>query len=253
MGKPVLYPHMHAKDYTLVTGAGSGVGLALVKELTRLGYPVIAHAHKERAALNEVQQQSPEGLVHVVHGDFATTRGITAFLKRLNAMNVRVQHVVHCAATHEKKEFSQVTKKELEHIFSVNTYAPLLITQELLKRHKRLASVVFLGTMYAFSGGSSRSVVYTGSKSALVGIARTVALYAAPTCRINVVVPGFVDSPMLYKGSSPRTLREKKERTPLKRFVRTEEVVGTITYLLSPKSGAVTGQMFHVNGGLYFG
>jgi NAD(P)-dependent dehydrogenase (short-subunit alcohol dehydrogenase family) len=244
---------MHAKDYTLVTGAGSGIGLALVKELSRLGYPVIAHVHKERAALDEVRRQSSEGSVHVVHGDFSTTRGIIAFLKRLNASNVRVRHVVHCAATHEKKEFSQITKKEAEHIFSVNTYAPLLITQELLKQRGRLVSVVFLGTMYAFSGGSSRSVVYTGSKSALIGIARTMALYAAPTCRINVVVPGFVDSPLLFKGTTSRALREKKARTPLKRFVRTEEIVSTVTYLLSPKSEAVTGQMFHVNGGLYFG
>lgn len=241
------------REYTLVTGAGSGIGLELVKDLVGKGRPVIAHFHTQHDALYALQKSVPDGLLLCVSGDFSTTRGIATFLKRLAREKVSLHSVVHCAAVHEKKELSHVTSRELESIFSVNAYAPMLLTQEMLAAHKHLTSIVFLGTMYSFSGGSSRSVVYTASKSALIGFSRTTALNHAPHCRVNMVVPGFVDSTLLHKESTRHLLREKKLKTPLKRFVRSDEVVAMIQYLLSKESEAVTGQMFHVNGGLYFG
>jgi NAD(P)-dependent dehydrogenase (short-subunit alcohol dehydrogenase family) len=240
-------PHVRA----LVTGGSRGIGAATVQRLAAAGADVAVHAHRhpaeaerEAAAARALGRES-----WVVTGDLGTPAGVRSIADRVRAKWDSLDVLVQNAGIYERARFSRITDEALRATFELNVFGPFALTRELLPLLERSehARVVFVSSVLAFSGSTS-GAHYASSKSALLGLARSLAKELAPRVTVNVVAPGSIDTAILA-GDTPARRKERERTIPLARVGTAAEVAEAIAFLASPAASYITGTTIHVNGG----
>ncbi|MBR1923022.1 MAG: SDR family oxidoreductase [Paludibacteraceae bacterium] len=232
----------------LVTGATSGIGRATAVTCAQMGAKlVVVGRNQER--LDDLMQEV-EGEEHMAFvADLTNATQVQALIE---AMPV-VDGVACCAGVANMNPFAFVSQEEIERVFQINCYAPVMLLNRLLKAKKlhKGSSVVFVSSVDGPKVVHAGNTVYSGSKSALVGMARNMAIdLAGKKIRVNCVLPGTTDTPMIHTGSATdETLAETAKSFPMKRFAQPEEIANAIIFLLSDATSYITGTEITVDGG----
>jgi NAD(P)-dependent dehydrogenase (short-subunit alcohol dehydrogenase family) len=233
----------------LVTGASSGIGRATAIECSRLGATLIITGRNEER-LNDTFQQL-EGNNHIqIIADFSKTDGIPAFVEKIPVLDGCVNN----AGIVKTLLIQFITEEIFDGLMKVNTYAPILLTQLLLKKKKfqKNASIVFTSSVSGVFVGASANSMYSASKGAISGFAKSAAMELAPKkIRVNTVCAGMINTRLLDEGIiSQEQLEEDLQFYPLKRYGQPEDVAFGIIYLLSDASSWVTGTNLLIDGGI---
>ena len=238
----------------LVTGASSGIGRATAITCASMGARVVLVGRN--VARLEKTQQSIRGLEIrglEVGEVFAADLTDEAQVQNLVEAVPAIDGIACCAGVADMNPFSFVTAEEMERVFKVNCFAPVMLVNKLLKAKKlnKGASVVFVSSVDGPKVVHAGNTVYSGSKSALVGMARNMAIdLAKKKIRVNCVLPGTTDTPMIRtENVTEEMLAENAKLFPLQRFAQPEEIANAIIYLLSDASSFVTGTELVVDGG----
>lgn len=242
----------------LVTGATSGIGRATAITCAQLGARVIAVGRNQErlnALCNELESERVRELESgarehlIIPADLTDEGQVQGLLEKISA----VDGVACCAGVAEMKPFAFVTEEDVERVFKVNCFAPVMLVNKLLKAKKlnKGGSVVFVSSVDGPKIVHAGNSVYSGSKSALVGLARNMAIdLASKKIRVNCVLPGTTDTPMIHTGSATdEMLAENAKQFPLKRFAQPEEIANAIIFLLSDGASFITGTELTVDGG----
>ena len=146
-----------------------------------------------------------------------------------------------------------IKREKLEKVLEINTIAPILLTQKLLKNKKITTggSIVFTCSISGTHIGVYGNVLYSTSKGAINAFVKNAALdLSQKRIRVNEVCPGMIDTRILDGSSiTPDFLTAEMARYPFKRFGKPEEVAYGIIYLLSDASSFVTGTGIVIDGG----
>lgn len=232
----------------LITGASSGIGRSTAIECSRLGARVIITG-RNRERLEETLSQ----LVGEGHLSFAIDLVDDTQMDDLVEQIPEIQGLVNNAGITETMLTQFIKRENVEKILSINTIAPILLTQKILKskKIKRGGSIVFTcsvsGTCVCVGG----NVLYSTSKGAVNGFVKNAALdLASKGIRVNEVCPGMINTHILDDGRiSEEELKIEASKYPMKRFGNPEEVAYGIIYLLSDASSFVTGTGIVIDGG----
>lgn len=232
----------------LVTGASSGIGRATAVECSKLGAAVVITGRNE-ARLQETVSMM-EGEAHqIIIADLATDDGV----QRLVDNCPKLDGLVNNAGYTHTMLTNFINREALSQQLEVNTIAPILLFQRLLKAKKigKGSSVVFTASISGLCCAVLGNVLYSTSKSAINGFVKNAALdLASRNIRINAVAPGMVDTHILDAGTiSEEQLEAERQRYPMKRFGKPEEVAYAIIYLLSDASSFTTGSTIVLDGG----
>ena len=232
----------------LVTGASSGIGRATAIACSQMGAVVVVTGRNE-SRLQETLE-SLEGSGHqMIVADIANDDQIDYLVDQIPAIN----GLVNNAGITETCPTQFIKRDKLNRVMEVNTIAPILLTQRILKKKKlgKGGSIVFTcsisGTCVCVGG----NVLYSASKGAIHGFMKNAALdLAHKGIRVNDVCPGMIDTHILDAGTiSEEQLEIEAQRYPMKRFGKPEEVAYGIIYLLSDASSFVTGSSIVIDGG----
>ncbi len=242
-------PYSLAGKTILVTGASSGIGKAAAIECSKLGAKVIITARNEDKLKETIS--SLEGVSHqYVLCDLANEKRIDGLVEQLP----EIQGLVNNAGFTKILPIQFINPEDITNIFKVNTLAPVMLLQKLLKKKKlkKGASVVFTSSIVGLGCCTVGNSMYTASKGAISAFIRSAALELAPKqIRVNAVCPGMVDTGILDAGTiSEEQLNAEVKNYPLGRFAKPEEVAWAMIYLLSDASSWVTGDNFVIDGGL---
>ena len=232
----------------LVTGAASGMGKATALACARMGARVVAVDYNEtglRATADEL-----EGTGHL---SFVLNLADETTWGALWESDFVLDGVACCAGIANMNPFAFISQSEFDKVFGVNFFGPVLLVKSLLKK-KRLAkgaSIVFVSSVDGPKVVHAGNSVYSASKSALVGMARNMAVDLAPKkIRVNCVLPGTTDTPLIRTANvTEEDLLENMKSFPLKRFGTPEDMAHAIIFLLSDASSFVTGTELVVDGG----
>lgn len=245
---PTYNPFSLKGKTILVTGASSGIGRATAIECSKLGAIVIITGRN-----SERLQQTYDSLYGLGHlqiiADLNNLEDLTSLVNQVPILD----GVVNNAGIAKTQPISFIKEEDLQKIFSTNTFTPILLVKQLLRKKKinKNASLVFTSSVSAIKSDLGNSV-YGASKAALQSYVRYCARELAPkSIRANSIHPGMVTTPLITGGAhSDDDLQTDAQKYPLGRYGRPDEIAWSIIYLLSDASAWITGHSLIIDGGI---
>lgn len=239
-------------QHYLVTGAASGIGRATASLFAALGARITAIDQNE-ASLAHLVDHLPNGPHASRVYDLAETDGIDDLVREIVSANGLLQGMVHAAGTQAVMPARDIKPEIWRRILAVNTEAALALARNMSRKRvcQGGGAVVFISSVMALAG-SAGSVAYSMSKSALHGLARSLALELAPMgVRVNCVAPGFVRTPMLERLESTWDIaqRDAVEALHPLGFGEAEDIANAAAFLVAATGRWVTGSVLVVDGG----
>lgn len=233
----------------LVTGASSGIGRATAIECSKMGAKVIITARNENRLLQTLQDLEGEGH-QMILCDLSNENAIDMMVAELS----EIHGLVNNAGFTKLLPVQFISSGDINSIFQVNTVAPMILLQKLLKKKKlkKGASVVFTSSMAGLGFSTVGNSMYSASKGAISAFIRCVALELAPkTIRVNSVCPAMVDTGIIDSGTvSQEQLEADMKNYPLGRYGKPNDIAWAMVYLLSDASSWITGDNFVIDGGV---
>ncbi len=232
----------------LVTGASSGIGKSIAVESSKMGAKLIL-VDRNLEGLNSTLSELSGDEHSVLCCDLSSENDITVLAEKSGA----VDGLVHCAGIGLTLPFKFTSSEELNRVMNINFRAPILLTQQLLKKKKinKSSSIVYLSSIDGVVTGHVGNSIYSASKGAIAGIAKTQAIeLATQKIRVNCILPGRVETPLIKRENiSEEQVQKNKELYPLKRYAQPEEIAYYAIYLLSDASTYTTGSNLVIDGG----
>jgi 2-hydroxycyclohexanecarboxyl-CoA dehydrogenase len=241
----------------VVTGAGSGMGLAIGRRLAGNGHRValldLNGAAVEQAA-DDLQASGGEALGLAV--DVSDRAAVDAALGKVRAELGPIEIMVTSAGIDEFQPFTEITIDAWERMLAVNLTGTFHCVQAAVP--DMLAAgwgrIVTISSSSAQSG-AARMVHYVASKGGVVGLTKALALELAPHgITVNTIPPGFIDTEMARRAEARGDLPSidaVAKRTPVRRAGTPDDIAAACAFLCSDDAGYITGQLIGVNGGWY--
>jgi NAD(P)-dependent dehydrogenase (short-subunit alcohol dehydrogenase family) len=232
----------------LVTGASSGIGKSIAVETSKMGAKVILVDRDREGLNNALLEVSGDG--HVV---FCCDLSLENEITTLAEKSIAIDGLVHCAGIGLTLPFKFTSSGELNRVMAINFRAPVLLTQQLLKKNKinKNGSIIYLSSIDGVVTGHIGNSIYAASKGAIAGMAKTQAVeLSVQKIRVNCILPGRVETPLIRRENiSEEQVQKNKELYPFKRYAKPEEIAYYAIYLLSDASTYTTGSNLVIDGG----
>jgi len=236
--------------HALVTGAGRGIGVAIATALAQNG----AHVHLAARSADEVGEVA-EALhrsgwrASPLKLDVLDTEAVQAAIDALPVLSVLVNN----AGTNRPKPIAEVSLDDFDAVFDLNVRALYVATQAVVRRMLAAGtggSIINISSQMGHVGGPNRSL-YCGSKHAVEGITKALAVELAPKgIRVNSIAPTFIETAMTRPYFEVPGFKDSVlAKIALGRLGQVEDIMGAVAYLASDASALVTGTSLVVDGG----
>jgi len=238
---------------TLVTGASQGIGESIAREFARCG-AALALVDVQKAKLEDVARAiaAEGGRAEVFEADVSRSdQAAAAVAAALKAFG-RIDHLVNNAGITRDNLLMRMKEEDWDAVLAVNlkgvfNFAKAVVRPMIAARYGRivnLASVV--GLM-----GNAGQANYAASKAGVIGFTKALARETASrNVTVNCVAPGYIATPMTA-ALSEEVRRAFLGLIPLGRFGEAADVARAVRFLCSDDAAYITGQVIHVNGGMY--
>jgi 3-oxoacyl-[acyl-carrier protein] reductase len=228
----------------LITGGNRGIGFAIAKEFVASGY---------RVAITARSGQGPEGSM-TVKADVTDSASLDLAIAEVEAELGPIEVLVANAGITKDTLLMRMSDEEFESVVDTNLNGVFRVVKRVTKSmlRQKFGRVILIGSVVGLLG-SAGQVNYSATKSALVGIARSITReIGAKNITANVVAPGFIDTDMTASLSEELSATYRS-RIPAGRFASPEEVAKVVRWIASDEASYISGAVIPVDGGLGMG
>lgn len=223
----------------LVVGGSSGIGLELVKILSKQGYDV---------SVGSRTANTLSGLPNVQH----FTLDVSQDSLELD-LPPELHGMAYCPGTINLRPFQRLSSEDFLEDYRINLLGAVNVIQACLpklRKSKTGASIVLFSTVAVQTGMSFHASI-ASAKGAIEGLTRSLAAEFAPRIRVNAIAPSLTETPLAESlVSNEDKRRASAERHPLKRIGSAQEIAQLASHLLSENGSWITGQVIAVDGGM---
>jgi glucose 1-dehydrogenase len=238
----------------LVTGAARGIGRACVLELARRGADVaindVRFMDEADSVAREVRAMSRRAIV--AQGDVSDRRAMDALVNRTVEEMGRLDVLVANAGRNVRKPFLEMEPQDMEETLAVTLWGTFHVSQlaaRQMVRQGRGGSIVFISSVHAVLAIPG-SAAYNMAKAGINHLARTMATELTPhAIRVNIIEPGWIDTPGEHVSFSEQQLREAGAKLPLGRMGTAYEIARGAAFLASDDASYITGSTLRIDGG----
>ncbi|MEO6993744.1 MAG: SDR family oxidoreductase [Lacunisphaera sp.] len=242
-------------EHALITGGGTGIGLAVAQAMHEAGARVVLVGRRE-AELAAAVKTLGDGASYIVH-DITVYDQATALIARITQEHGPITILVNNAGKHLKKPAVDTSPEEMQqvmstHIFGAHALSRAVVPGMIERKH---GNIIFMASMASLFG-IPYVMAYAAAKSAMIGMIRTMATELSQHgVRVNAIAPGWIDTAMSRKAFEGDPGRKTKivSRTPMARLGEPSDVGWAAVYLTSPAAKFITGSILPVDGGVSMG
>jgi 3-oxoacyl-[acyl-carrier protein] reductase len=249
-----------AGKIALVTGGARDIGGAISRELARNGADVVVNYAKSAAEA----EATVRDIVALGRRATAVAADVTrkADVERLVAEalrfgNGRIDVLVNNAGGLVRRaRLAELTEELVDQVLRLNFTSVVLTCQAVIPHMVRQGSgrVINISSIAGHNGGAPTTPHYGPAKAAVSDLARTLTKeFAGQGVTVNSVAPGVIQNRFHEVHTAPDAFAGMVKAIPMGRAGTNEEVAGVVAFLASPAASYITGEVIHVNGGLYFG
>ncbi|MBN1506253.1 MAG: SDR family oxidoreductase [Sedimentisphaerales bacterium] len=239
----------------LVTGAGRGIGFAIARGLARQGADLALIARTEgqlEAAKAQIEAEMGRK-AWVFPCDLANLQGIDGLFKEVVRATGGFDILVNCAGTTIREPTEDASLESFNQVMEVNLTSVLLLSQAFCNHRKQVGKggrIINIGSL-ACHAARPTIAAYACSKMGVLGLTRTLAVeWARYGINVNAIGPGYIATDLTAPLQADAEFSQwVLSKTPLGRWGRPEDLVGTAVLLASEAGDFITGQIFYVDGG----
>lgn len=236
-----------------ITGGARGIGRAVAESLAKLGCnSVIADIDEELSQNTADELKGTGGTACGVRLDVSNSESVTSAFNFAKDIYGRIDILVNNAGITRDNLILRMKEDDWDSVLSINLKGVFLCTKEVLRTmsKQKYGRIVNIASVVAFMGNPGQAN-YAASKAGIIGLTKTTAKeYASRGITANAVAPGFISTAMT--DALPDNVKEEmKKAIPIGEFGTVEDVSNAVTFLSLPRSGYITGQVIHVNGGMF--
>jgi NAD(P)-dependent dehydrogenase (short-subunit alcohol dehydrogenase family) len=255
MNPPAESPFHLRGQVALITGGGTGIGLAIARAFVAHGARVVLVGRRVDELDQAVLSLGPSACA--LPADITQTDRTAALVAEAEQIAGPITTLVNNAGKHLKRPTVDVSEAEFLEVLNVHVTAAHALSRHVACRQLERGDghILFIASMASLFGLPQVSA-YAAAKSALLGLTRSLAAEWSPRgVRVNAIAPGWIETPMLVRAMASDPARRAKVigRTPLGRFGTTDDIAHAAVYLSSPAARFVTGACLAVDGGASIG
>ena len=242
-----------AGKIALVTGSAQGIGRDIALALAADGADVAicdVNIDAARTTAADIEAKGRKSLA--VKANVASSEEVTAMVDQTVQSLGRLDILVNNAGITRDGLILRMKDEDWDLVLSINLKGAFLCTKSALKymTKQRTGTVINIASIVGAMGNAGQ-VNYVASKAGLIGMTKTIAReYANRNITANAVAPGFIDTAMT-QALTENVRQELAKQIPLGRLGSSEDVANAVRFLASPAAAYITGQVIHVNGGMY--
>lgn len=234
----------------LITGASRGIGRQCALDLSR-EYDVVINYNKSEQQAEELlallKKNGSNSLM--IKADVSDREQVDCMVAEVLSYYGRIDVLINNAGIAQQELFTQVKSEDMKKMTDINIGGVLNCTQAVLGRmiNQKSGKIINMSSIWGITGASCE-VVYSATKSAVIGFTKALAKEVALSgITVNAVAPGVIHTDMC--NFDDETLESLKEEIPLGRIGKPEDVSALIRFLCSNGADYITGQVINVSGG----
>lgn len=237
----------------LITGAARGIGSSIAEGLAGCGADVVIADINHSDASETAKRLGLSGVkTMAVRLNVSDAGEVAKAFEDIIKEFGRLDILVNNAGITRDNLLLRMKEEDWDAVIGVNLKGVFLCSKEAVKvmSKQRFGRIVNIASVVAFMGNQGQAN-YSASKAGIVGLTKTIAKeYASRNITSNAVAPGFITTAMT--DALPENVKEEMRKAiPLGRFGAPEDVANAVLFLVSPEAGYITGQVIHINGGMY--
>ncbi len=241
---------MNEAPLVLVSGGSRGLGLAIAKHLLKEGYQVATFSRSVTEEFERLREEYRDRLFYF-YGDMAQRDTLEDVVKTVEKDIGPIEVLINNAGIASDGVLATMPPGQIEQLISVNLTGTILLTRLVVRRMivRCRGNVLNISSIIGLRGYAGLAV-YSATKAGLDGMTRALARELGPRkIRVNAIAPGYLDTEMTGK-LDEKQRSQITRRTPMGRLGLPEDVVGVVSFLMSPASAFITGQTIVVDGGI---
>jgi gluconate 5-dehydrogenase len=239
----------------LVTGGSRGIGLAIAKGLAQHGanIKIIARTEMQLEQAKKQIQNDTGKKVWAFPFDLADTEAIESIFQKIIKETKGIDILVNCAGITRRAPAEDININDWKQVFDVNLTAVLVISQAFCQHRKQAGmggKIINIGSLMCH-GARPTNTAYASSKGGVLMLTKSLAVeWAKYHINVNAIGPGYIATDLTAPLQNDPNLNSwVVSKTPLGRWGRPDDLVGTAVFLASSASDFVTGQIIYVDGG----
>ncbi len=238
----------------LITGGSRGIGKGIVEVFAAQGAHVaFTYNSSAEAAQAMAEELSQNGVkVKAYQSDAAQFEQAESLVSQVLADFGSVDILINNAGITKDNLLMRISEEDFDRVIEVNLKSVFNMTKAIQRTmlKQRHGSIINMSSIVGVQGNAGQTN-YAASKAGIIGFSKSVALeLGSRNIRCNVIAPGFIETEMTQK-LDETTVQSWRDGIPLKRGGTPQDIANTCLYLASELSSYVTGQVIHVDGGMY--
>jgi len=233
----------------LITGSSGGIGASLCKIFLKMECKVIFTSSNDNKLSELKNKFGNENSYYLLN--LSDINSLSSSISNIAEENTDIDILINNAGISKDNLFLRMQADQWNEVMNVNLNSNFYIIKSILPNmiKNKKGNIIGITSVVAHIGNPGQAN-YTASKSGMISMYKSLALEVAQrNININLISPGFIQSPMTEK-LNDKQKNNIMDKIPMKKFGHPDDVANLAVFLASDTSSYITGQTFHVNGGM---
>lgn len=240
----------------LVTGSGRNIGKSIALHFARAGANVVVNGHRNQAAIDEVVKEIEDGGGKAIGclADVGDAQAVARMVRMAEDAFGEVDIAVSNVAARSHRPFLETTNEDWSATLNTNLNAAFYLAREVVPKMQasKWGRIIHIGGEDGFAANIPGRVSNIVAKAGMHALSKALATeFAEDGITVNTISPGYIDTERDWSKYATNPAAARLAQIPMRKLGRVEDIAAACVFLAADSGSFITGQVLHVNGGMF--